>query len=680
MSQYKLNIIPFQPTKEKIDCIFSDVYIEGFETIPKNCLPKNVSFETEPETYYWKKVEQSFINSYLPERKRVEVNIRENKKFARFYYANIFFNHINKFNLKYKFNFIAAPLFFIPDKSIKYQGFQSFKKFTIRVLTDSVKNAFSLMISYDGFSFFSSKSVKALGVKNELLTTVLFDDLKQLDSFDNLTPEEQKNSDKIFPLLNYDLFEALGIESKPDRISNKYQDYFNQISKFVSDYLQPDSLSEEVILNPSLFYEVPFDDVKETSSGSNLLEFGNDGSNFSPYNGLKDNGPFKGPSTNKIKLLFIFHKDDSTLANKLFSYFKKGYKSFPGLYQFVRIPVDIDTKNSIKYSSENNPYKDIVANFKSENLEQEYKYAAIYISRIKKRDSDNDKESQYYKIKEFLLNHSITSQVIFKENIENDYFNFFLPNISIALLAKLDGIPWRLKRPKRKDLLIGVGAYKPKEALERYLGNAFYFKNDGTFHEFDCFEQSDVVALSESYKSSILNYIKEFGNPGRLIIHFYKMVNSYDVKQIQDVLSKLSLNIPIIIITINKTESKDIVIFDTSYDGLMPVSGSYLNLGRSEFLLCNNSRYSKLTGSNIEGFPFPVKLRIFSTDYTLVNNSELIKELIDQVYQFSRMYWKSVKQKSLPVTIEYSEIIAEIFSKFESSSLPQFGKKNLWFL
>lgn len=679
MPQYKVNIIPFQPAKDKINCVFSLSNFEGSESIPANCLPKGVTFETISEYYFWKKTDMPLSLPENVEYKNVEVNLKESKRFSKIYFTQFFFTNLTKFNLKYKFNFITAPLFFIPDNSIKYQGFKSFKKFTIRVLSDKLGNAFSLMISYDGFSFLSSKSAKALGIKTDILTTVLFEDVK-FDSFDNLTDVEQQSTEKIFPLLNYDLFQALGIDPKPDRASNKYQDYYNHISKFVSDYLHPDKLAPEIIINPSLFYEVPLDEIKETSSGSNLLEFGNDGSNFSPYHGMKDYGPFKGPKNDKIKLLFIFHKDDSHLANKLFTYFNKGYKSFPGLYQFVRIPVDIDTKNSIKYTSESNPYKEIVGNFKPDNLEQDYKYAAIYISRIKKRDQDDDKESQYYKIKEFLLTHSITSQVIFKENIENEYFNFFLPNISIALLAKLDGIPWRLKRPKRKDLIIGVGAYKPKMSIERYLGNAFYFKNDGTFHEFDCFEQSNISALSESYKTSILNYIKDFGDPGRVIIHFYKTISSTEVKQIQDVLSRLSLSIPIIIISVNKTESKDIVLFDTSYDGLMPVSGSYLMIGKSEFLLCNNSRYSKLTGSNIEGFPFPVKLRIVSTDSSLLNNAELTKELIDQVYQFSRMYWKSVRQRSLPVTIEYSEIIAEIFSKFKSTSLPEFGKTNLWFL
>lgn len=678
MSQYKLNIIPFNLITEKISCVFSPYNFEGSIPIPGNCLPKNLNFNTNSDKYYWIKNE-TLTN--IPDNAIIsEVNLRESKKFSKYYFTNIIFNHFQKLGVKFKFNFIAAPQFYIPDKHSKYSGFKSFKKFTLRVLFDRAKNAFSLLISYDGFSFLSSKSVKVLNLNTEFLTTVLYDDSK-FDLFSNLTESEKKNVDQIFPVLNLEICQKLGIDLKPDKTANKYQDYYNQISKFVSDYLKPDFFANEVILlNPSLFYEVPINDIQETSQGSNLLEFGNDGSNFSPYHGLKDNGPFMGPKNEKIKLLFIFHKDDSSLANKLYSYFKKGYKSFPGLYQFVRIPVDVDSKNSIKYNSENNPYNDVVANFKPESLDKEFKYAAIYISRIKKRDPDNDKESQYYKIKEFLLTHSITSQVIFKENIENEYFNFYLPNISIALLAKLDGIPWRLKRPKRKDLIIGVGAYKPKMSLERYLGNAFYFKNDGTFHEFDCFEQSNVAALSESYKSSILNYILEFGTPGRVIIHFFKMISSAEVKQIQIVLSKLSLNIPIIIISINKTESNNIVIFDTSYDGLMPVSGTYLSIGRNEFLLCNNSRYSKLTGSNIEGFPFPVKLKIFSTDNSLNNNSELIKELIDQVYQFSRMYWKSVKQKNLPVTIEYSEIIAEIFANFESKSLPEFGKRNLWFL
>ena len=56
------------------------------------------------------------------------------------------------------------------------------------------------------------------------------------------------------------------------------------------------------------------------------------------------------------------------------------------------------------------------------------------------------------------------------------------------------------------------------------------------------------------------------------------------------------------------------------------------------------------------------------------------KELIDQVYQFSRMYWKSVRQQNLPVTIKYPEMVAEMLPYFEGNEIPDYGKDNLWFL
>jgi hypothetical protein len=44
------------------------------------------------------------------------------------------------------------------------------------------------------------------------------------------------------------------------------------------------------------------------------------------------------------------------------------------------------------------------------------------------------------------------------------------------------------------------------------------------------------------------------------------------------------------------------------------------------------------------------------------------------------MYWKSVRQQNLPVTIKYPEMVAEIYPFFKNDSLPPFGQKNLWFL
>ena len=57
-----------------------------------------------------------------------------------------------------------------------------------------------------------------------------------------------------------------------------------------------------------------------------------------------------------------------------------------------------------------------------------------------------------------------------------------------------------------------------------------------------------------------------------------------------------------------------------------------------------------------------------------------VRELLSQIYKFSRMYWKSVKQQNLPITIKYPEMVAEIVPHFEDDYLPEFGRRNLWFL
>jgi hypothetical protein len=44
------------------------------------------------------------------------------------------------------------------------------------------------------------------------------------------------------------------------------------------------------------------------------------------------------------------------------------------------------------------------------------------------------------------------------------------------------------------------------------------------------------------------------------------------------------------------------------------------------------------------------------------------------------MYWKSVRQQNLPVTIKYPEMVAQIAPHFDGDDIPAYGKENLWFL
>jgi len=247
-------------------------------------------------------------------------------------------------------------------------------------------------------------------------------------------------------------------------------------------------------------------------------------------------------------------------------------------------------------------------------------------------------------------------------------------------LAKLNGVPWRLKRTIANELIVGVGAFKNNSLDEKYLGSAFCFSNDGHFKGFECYSATDTFMLAGSISKAVRKYRSENTEVKRLVIHFYKTMGKKELEPIEMQLKELGLDIPVIIITVNKTESKDLVIFDSNHKELIPISGTFICIGRNDFLLCNNTRYGSSATEKIEGFPFPIRIKIASTDKTVLEDGKAITDLIDQVYQFSRMYWKSVKQQNLPVTIKYPEMVAEIFPYFENKSIPSFGRDNLWFL
>lgn len=82
----------------------------------------------------------------------------------------------------------------------------------------------------------------------------------------------------------------------------------------------------------------------------------------------------------------------------------------------------------------------------------------------------------------------------------------------------------------------------------------------------------------------------------------------------------------------------------------------------------------------IYGYPIPVQFKIDCTDKGELNDTKVIKNLIEQVYQFSRMYWKSVHQQNLPVTIKYPEMVAQIDPHFNANDILEYSKTNLCFL
>lgn len=177
----------------------------------------------------------------------------------------------------------------------------------------------------------------------------------------------------------------------------------------------------------------------------NLMVFGGENKTVNAVVGMREYGPYKKiDNANDIKILFVYNEKDD--ANKVYQYLRNGLKQFPGLLTYVGIPVVLDKEKSLQYSSTeelSSKLQEFLAlQFKDNNY---YNYAAVIIGPFRKYESDEEEEKTYYEIKKLLLEKGISSQFIASKTVRSENFNYCLPNIAIAILAKLGGIPWKLK-------------------------------------------------------------------------------------------------------------------------------------------------------------------------------------------------------------------------------------------
>ncbi|CAN5753762.1 hypothetical protein BH10BAC3_BH10BAC3_12030 [soil metagenome] len=341
-----------------------------------------------------------------------------------------------------------------------------------------------------------------------------------------------------------------------------------------------------------------------------------------------------------------------------------------------------DREASLKFTNKETPIPELEAKFNSFNYNTPgIRYLAIYVTPFTKEQSAQQEVRVFARVREFLLNRNVVNQTVEPVNIYRDDFQCCLTTMSVAIVAKLGGKPWRLHESIETELIVGVGAFLNPKTNVKYLGASVCFNNSGRFNDMRWFEQNELNDLAGALAAKVREYAQANGQAKRLIIHLYKSLKDEEIAPIEKALEELELPnpIPIYIVTINKTESTDFIAFD--YDKpnlLMPETGTYIYLGHKKYLLFNNARVGNYHRAS-DGYHFPVKLSINANKPEYLTE-KAIADLIDQVYYFSKLYYKSLSQQNLPVTLAYLDMIAEMVPYFEHPTIPDLVRDRPWFL
>jgi hypothetical protein len=406
---------------------------------------------------------------------------------------------------------------------------------------------------------------------------------------------------------------------------------------------------------------VQANDLFKVEIGQNQMVFGKNQTDINPISGMRDYGPYK-PSAKATENKFIFIYENRDDANKLYLYFKNGLKHYPGLWSYVGIPPTLERDLSLKYEDVSTLKEEFDSFLVSKLPQSNYSNLfVIIIGPFDKQDADEVESDLYYYLKGKLLEKGIPSQFINYKGIRGGSFHYFLPNISVAVLAKLGGIPWKLRTKRRKELVVGFNQLKVDDS--KYIGSAVFFTNEGNLGSVVGYPESESEsALIQHLKNSIESYINATQNPPeKLVIHYYKPQSNKEKQSIENLIqNELRLNIPFAIVEINDTKTKTDICFDQEFNMGMPESGTYVRVGFNEYLLFNNTRYQKQPLRTVVD-ELPIKIKIHFADTGGFSH----KEIISQIYEFSRLYWKALKQRSQPVTTIYSKLIAEFEAHFE---------------
>lgn len=300
-----------------------------------------------------------------------------------------------------------------------------------------------------------------------------------------------------------------------------------------------------------------------------------------------------------------------------------------------------------------------------------------------------DPQNPYLQSKALLLMAGIPVQDIRVPTLSQSpsSLQYTLQNLSIALYAKMNGIPWTVDHDLtiNDELVIGIGTCELSGSRfterQRYIGITTVFRGDGNYLLGNLSKECSYAEYPQVLKDSTLSILQEIktrngwqpGDTIRLVFHASKPLKNVEVADIvancvKEVGSEQ--NIEFAFLTVS--HDHPFTLLDKSQPGIapkygkgsrkavyVPERGFIVQLGRYTRLLCTNGPY--LVKRERSPLPQPLLVRLHPQ-----STYRDLTYLTEQVLKFTSLSWRSTLPARKPVTIYYSELIAELLARLRS--------------
>lgn len=245
-----------------------------------------------------------------------------------------------------------------------------------------------------------------------------------------------------------------------------------------------------------------------------------------------------------------------------------------------------------------------------------------------------------------------------------------LGGIGLQVFAKLGGVPWLLQTTtKVHELILGLGSASLGTnrfgARDRVVGLTTAFSADGRYYltetsrtvKYDEHESAVVESAVAAFKRVRTEMAWRPGDSVRIVLHSFKDLRRNHIDALKSaVVAAAGPELNVDFAFLHLAEHHPILLFDPSESQQIPQRGAVVQMGRYEALVAvlgpNEVRNDRV------GFPRPVciKLQEGSTFTQLDYLSE-------QALAFSALSWRNFTPTSVPITVLYAELIADLLGR-----------------
>lgn len=425
--------------------------------------------------------------------------------------------------------------------------------------------------------------------------------------------------------------------------------------------------------------EVSFDDVAvlpATVLRGKVFEFANGETNGSPYWGLKKAGPYQGcPATPTY--FFVFKECYRQTARFLYDCLsgREFPERFPGMQKFFGVQFgNENVRHVLLKGTDVNSFKSAADEIVSSGCANPV--AIVLVS---------GDAHEYLTQKSTFLAKGIPSQDITIDKARaGRNFQWSVAGVALQLFCKSRGLPWCVKTPRKKDLIIGISQLWTKKERKRFVAYSVTTDASGLFRDIrtlsDKTEESDYIAeLGRQIKSQLKAHIDK-DHPDRIVLHCsFRLLKSamQSIRLVaKEVLRENANAVQIVIIRVN--DDHHYQGFDLSRETTVPDENTILKVGNNAFLAWPDGTPQ---GGVIKTRPSePIYVVFDRADPPITDAMKL--DMLQDLCNLSGANWRGFNAKARPVSVFYCHLVGRMLADMDELGLelPAIEKFIPWFL